>query len=481
MPRKLGTILGKHEIIILSIVVGLAAYVIDAAVDTFIFHDGPFLSVLIFAVPFGELCIRLYIFASFVTFGIFISRMLAKHKKTEETLRESEEKFRTLMEEAPVGILNADLTGKITYVNKIFQEDTGYSREEIVGKNGFKFGIMADETSKLFKRRMKEILMGKPSRLVEGRFKRKDGEWILAEVESRVIKKFGVPVGFQLTTRDITERKQMEKKLEEYSQHLEELVEKRTRELKDAQEQLLKAERLATIGEVAAMVGHDLRNPLTGIASAAYYLRLKIGSNMGNKAKEMLDIIDKDIEYSNKIVNDLLEYSRKITLELTENNPKSLLKEALALVNIPANVQTLDLTEDKPKIKVDEDKMKRVFVNIIKNSVEAMPEGGKLTIKSKETKGKVEIAFTDTGAGIPKEALEKLFVPLFTTKARGMGFGLSICKRVVEAHGGEISVESTAGKGTTFTLIIPIEPTLEGGDKLCRNEPEFLLLTTMKA
>jgi signal transduction histidine kinase len=273
----------------------------------------------------------------------------------------------------------------------------------------------------------------------------------------------------------------MEKKLEEYSQHLEELVEKRTRELKDAQEQLLKAERLATIGEVAAMVGHDLRNPLTGIAGAAYYLRLKIGSNMGNKAKEMLDIIDKDIEYSNKIVNDLLEYSRKITLELTENNPKSLLKEALALVNIPANVQTLDLTEDKPKIKVDEDKMKRVFVNIIKNSVEAMPEGGKLTIKSKETKGKVEIAFTDTGAGIPKEALEKLFVPLFTTKARGMGFGLSICKRVVEAHGGEISVESTAGKGTTFTLIIPIEPTLEGGDKLCRNEPEFLLLTTMKA
>jgi len=86
-----------------------------------------------------------------------------------------------------------------------------------------------------------------------------------------------------------------------------------------------------------------------------------------------------------------------------------------------------------------------------------MPEGGKLTIKSKKAGRKVEFAFTDTGAGIPKETLERLFIPLFTTKARGMGFGLPICKRIIEAHGGKISVESTLGKGTTFTLIIPIE------------------------
>ena len=225
-------------------------------------------------------------------------------------------------------------------------------------------------------------------------------------------------------------------------------------------------ERLNTIGQLAAMVGHDLRNPLTGIANAAYYLRMKIGSNLGPTATEMLDIIDKDVEYSNKIVNDLLEYSRAITLELTENNPKSILKDALALVTIPANVQILDLTEDELKIKVDADKMKRAFVNIIKNSFDAMPEGGKLTIKSKKTRDKVEISFTDTGAGIPKETLERLFIQLFTTKARGMGFGLAICKRIIEAHDGKISVESTLGKGTTFTLIIPIEPKLEESDKL---------------
>ena len=225
-------------------------------------------------------------------------------------------------------------------------------------------------------------------------------------------------------------------------------------------------ERLNTIEQLAAMVGHDLRNPLTGIANAAYYLRMKIGSNLGPTATEMLDLIDKDVEYSNKIVNDLLEYSRAIKLELSENTPKSILKDALALVTVPANVHVVDFTEDKPKIKVDVDKMKRAFVNIIRNAFDAMPEGGKVIIESRKTRDKVEIAFTDTGAGIPKETLESLFIPLFTTKAKGMGFGLAICKRVIEAHGGKISVQSTVGTGTTFTLIISIEPKLERDDKL---------------
>jgi signal transduction histidine kinase len=220
--------------------------------------------------------------------------------------------------------------------------------------------------------------------------------------------------------------------------------------------------RLKAIEQVAAMVSHDLRNPLTGIANAAYYLRMKIGSNLGPKATEMLDLIDRDIEYSNKIVNDLLEYSRAIKLDLSKSTPKSILKEVLTLVNIPASVQVLDFTEDTPKIKVDIDKMKRAFVNIIKNSFDAMPEGGNLTIKSKKASDNVEISFTDTGAGIPKETLERLFTPLFTTKARGMGFGLAICKRIIEAHGGKISVESNVGKGTTFTFTIPIEPKLKG-------------------
>jgi PAS domain S-box-containing protein len=145
---------------------------------------------------------------------------ITERKQAEKAMQESEERFGTLMEEVPIAIFNTDLKGKITYVNRRFEEAIGYSREEIVGKNGFKIGIMSDETLRLLVKRMKEKLTGKPSRLLEGRFKRKDGEWIWAEVEGRLIKKFGVPVGFQLTARDITERKRTEEERKRFEERL---------------------------------------------------------------------------------------------------------------------------------------------------------------------------------------------------------------------------------------------------------------------
>jgi len=183
----------------------------------------------------------------------------------------------------------------------------------------------------------------------------------------------------------------------------------------------------------------------------------------------------------NNIITDLLEYSREIRLELTETAPKSIMKEASSMVEIPKNIQISDLIQREPKIEVDVEKMKRVFVNIIKNAIDAMPEGGKLTIKSKESDGNLEIAFTDTGVGMSKETLEKLWTPLFTTKAKGMGLGLAICKRIVEAHGGKIFVESTVGKGSTFTVTIPIKLRMEEDEKVWLNLPESLLSTTTKA
>jgi PAS domain S-box-containing protein len=261
--------------------------------------------------------------------------------------------------------------------------------------------------------------------------------------------------------------KKARKQLEEYAAQLEQKVEERTRELKKYQEQLLKAQRFAVIGELASMVGHDLRNPLTSIAGARYYLKKRSGLGADGKTKEMLKLIGKNIEYSNKIINDLLDYSREIELETIQRTPKSIVREALSLIEIPKSVQVIDLTENKPKINIDVDKVKRAFVNIIKNAAEAMPKGGKLTIKSKRLNGNVEIAISDTGIGMSKETLRKIWTPLFTTKAKGMGFGLSICKRFIEAHGGSISAKSTRGKGTTLTVTFPIEPkNKKGGEKL---------------
>ena len=257
--------------------------------------------------------------------------------------------------------------------------------------------------------------------------------------------------------RDISERKQVQKKLQNYSKVLEETVAQRTAELKAMQDRLLKAERLAAIGELAGMVGHDLRNPLQGIKNAAYYLKKKGPVISESQGKEMLETIDKAIDHANKIINDLLDYSREMHLEITDNRLSTLLEDTIRVIQVPDRIQIVNRVLAETHIMVDADKMMRVFVNLINNAIDAMPDKGGLEITCRQTRDNVEISFADTGMGIPQEILQKLFTPLFTTKAQGMGFGLSICKRIIEAHGGVIGVESEVNKGTKFTVTLPIK------------------------
>ncbi len=300
-------------------------------------------------------------------------------------------------------------------------------------------------------------MRGKDVPFIEFSYTHKDGTSRWAEAHVSIMRENGKLTGIQAVLRDITDRKESEQvlkesqmKLKEYSDHLEELVEEKTKELKEA-------ERMAAMGEIAAMVGHDLRNPLTGIAGAVYYLKTKLGPNMDENLMKMLELAERNVAYSDKIINDLLDYSRKIYLEKTETTPQSIMREILSSIQISKKIQVKDRTQPEPMITIDTQKMKRVFTNIITNAIDAMPEGGKLTITSQELKDKVEFTFTDTGEGIPDEIKEKIWTPLFTTKAKGMGLGLAICKRMVEAHDGSISVESTVGKGTTFTITIPLK------------------------
>lgn len=229
--------------------------------------------------------------------------------------------------------------------------------------------------------------------------------------------------------------------------------------------QLQKAERFSAIGELATMVAHDLRNPLQGIANAVFYLK-RANPSAGAKEKGVLEVIEEDVKYSNKILSDLLDYSRDLRLELKETNPQLLLKQSLSAIMIPENVRVRDESENNPTLRLDVDKIKRAFVNIISNAIDAMPNGGSLLIQSRESDHRVDFIFADSGVGIEKESLGKLFAPLYTTKARGMGFGLAIAKQVAEAHGGRISVESTLGKGTAFTISLPLNGDSKGGENL---------------
>jgi signal transduction histidine kinase len=207
--------------------------------------------------------------------------------------------------------------------------------------------------------------------------------------------------------------------------------------------------------EASRMVGHDLRNPLTGIKGATYLLKKNHVSKMDEKGNALLKTIDDCVEYSDKIVRDLLEYSCEIKLDKVKTNPERLVNDSLSTLAVPSNIQVVNDASDDFSLLVDHGKIERVFCNLVKNAFDSMLEGGNLKITSRKVNGQVEIDFSDSGVGMPKEVLEKLWTPFFTTKAKGLGVGLSICKRIIDAHGGRIEVKSILGKGTVFAVFLP--------------------------
>ena len=363
-------------------------------------------------------------------------------------LRKSQEKLRSIFDASPDAIWVTDLSGTIIECSQAALEIIECEkRGDLIGKSAFEFFAEKDRERAMenLKERTEKGLLKNIEYACLTNKKRE----FPAEISASVIRDaLGNPVAIVGIMKDISERKRMEN-------------------------QLLTTERLAAIGELATMVGHDLRNPLTGIVGAAYFLKMRLGSQMSKKELEMLELIEKDIEYSNKIVNDLLDFSRDIRLNKVKTSVNSVVKETLSRLQISKRVKISNQTGKTSAVFVDVHQMTRVFENIIKNALDAMPTGGRLEIRS-EKKGKwLCVVFRDTGEGIPKENLSKLGSPLFTTKAKGVGMGLAICRRLVEAHGGSVSIESEPGAGTCVTVTLPveldpqseIERTVSGGEK----------------
>jgi signal transduction histidine kinase len=245
-----------------------------------------------------------------------------------------------------------------------------------------------------------------------------------------------------------------------YSDYLEEMVQEKTEELKEAQKNLLKTQRLAAIGEAAAMVGHDLRNPLQVITYALYLAEHKLDSSYNGDIRKTCTIIKEQVQYMNKIVSDLQDYSRPLKTKLLETNIHELINETLSTLTIPENIKVsvvIDADLNFPKLRVDSLMIKRVFINLLTNALQSMPNGGELTVTASQTEETALISFRDTGVGIAEEHKSKIFQPLFTTKAKGQGLGLAVCKRLIEANKGTIRFESEVGEGTTFTVTLPLQ------------------------
>lgn len=268
----------------------------------------------------------------------------------------------------------------------------------------------------------------------------------------RELSEDGKPLRVIGIEQDITERKHIEQKLESYAKNLEQIIDERTRQLQNA-------ERLAAIGQTAGMIGHDIRNPLQAIAGELFLMKQEmdasLDSNCKTEVQESLSSIQHQVDYINKIISDLQDFARPLKPEMVDVDVQTAIPEALGTVAIPESMRLVEEYAGGLQLKTDSTFLKRVLVNLVNNAIQAMPDGGTLTVKAFHEKGGVAITVEDTGVGIPDEVKPKLFQPLMTTKSKGQGFGLAVVKRLVEVQGGSISFESKVGVGTRFKIFFP--------------------------
>lgn len=260
----------------------------------------------------------------------------------------------------------------------------------------------------------------------------------------------------------IMELKRSRNAIEGWNQTLELRVEERTRELQQVQNQLIQAGKMAALGELAAGVAHEINNPLTGVLTFSSLILKKTDENHPWR-RDLENIVQQTTRCRN-IVKALLDFARQRKPDKRESDIHLLIDRTLNLVENQARFQNIkmvrDFMADIPMVSVDGDQIQQVFMNIVINAADAMGEkGGTLSIKTAVRDGMVEISFTDTGCGINKENLSKIFTPFFTTKetGKGTGLGLAISYGIIQSHGGDIEVESEAGKGATFRVKLPIE------------------------
>ena len=351
-------------------------------------------------------------------------------EKTDD-LKESEERLSEFMKSSPDGFFIFD--SELNYVDindvgmALFPEGT--EKRDVIGKNIVELALDIKETGRYFKY-LEVLQTGKPFFIEDIVPHPTFGNVHLN------LRAFKVGNHLGIITTDITKRKLLD-------------------------QQLSKAKRMATIGETAGMVGHDLRNPLQAIVNTIYLANMKVKSlpdeaTEKGELKVYLNTVERQVNYMNKIVSDLLDYARPIHPDLTEISMHQLIQSTLLSLEIPETIEVSVVVPKKMTLKVDPVLMRRVLINLITNSVQAMADGGKLMIKASKKREELLISVKDTGIGIRKEDLSKLFQPLFTTKSKGQGFGLPVCKRIIDAHNGEITVKSKVGKGSTFTLKIPL-------------------------
>jgi len=373
-----------------------------------------------------------------------ITRNITERKQTEEALRESEEKFSKAFHSIADAICITSLKDtKFIEINEAFARFIGYTREEAIGRSAVELGLWVNEEE--LKRWNKKLQEQGRAYNEEFHSRMKSGEIRIGLASAEIINIGGEPCRI-VVIADITEHKQAEEKE------------------KQLQQELYLAQRLASVGELAAGVAHEINNPLTGVLGFSQRLMRK---STDEALSRDLEVIHGEARRAADVVQNLLTFARRRQPKKEYANINDIVQKTLELRDYALHTSNIEVVTafapDLPQIMVDFPQMQEVFLNIILNAEQAMNEAhgkGKLIIKTREMKDYVRVSFADNGPGIAPENLDKVFDPFFSTRTErgGTGLGLSACHGIVTEHGGRIYVRSKLGKGATFFVELPLSP-----------------------
>ena len=394
---------------------------------------------------------------------------VTENKKIQDALRRSEETYAKAEEIAHIGSWDWDiLTGDLRWTDEIFRIFGQEPQSFGATYDAFLESIHEEDRGKVVNAVNASVGDASTEYNVEHRVVRANtGEIRVVQERGKVYRdEDGAPVRMIGTVYDITDQRAAEKELDAYREGLEDLVDERTAELKKAQVELVRSERLATLGQLTATVSHELRNPLGAMRPSLYLIKRKMPEGdvkLGDAVKR----IDRNIDRCDHIIDELLDFTRITVLDKQEVEIRAWLDSILNDIAIPEKVSVVrHYEENEMNVFLDRGRFRRALINVIDNAYQAAlekvdSENPCIEIAVEQSEERVCFRVTDNGVGIPDDVKARIFEPLFSTKGFGVGLGMPTVRQILEQHHGGIEIESTPGEGTTVMLWIPLS--FEGG------------------
>jgi PAS domain S-box-containing protein len=366
-----------------------------------------------------------------------------------------EEKFRALIENASDITSILDRHGVIRFQSPSARRILGYEPGETIGTRAL--DLVHPDDRALVSESLARTLNGEGMvPLLQCRVRHRDGSWRHLEAQGSNFMSNPAIDGFVVNSRDVTERAVLMERLRAYQDGLERLVEERTRQLEAAQKELLAKERLAVLGRLTASVGHELRNPLGTIQNAAFTLSERLSAGADAQAVRAVAMVGRNAARINQIITELLDYTRPPRLERLATDLDAWVSEVLAETELPPGLELERDLRSAARVLVDREQLRRALMNVLSNAVQAAQEatGSPLWVRveTSASRDRVEIRVRDCGPGISDEQRERIFEPLYSTRATGTGLGLSIVSNILQAHGGGVDLTNHPLGGAVATL-----------------------------